>query len=378
MSNRSYDTKLKNHLWNVSGGMCEFEGCRTMLSREKISRQICNLSQIAHIVADSPNGPRGNENSEALSKDSDNLMMLCSYHHKLIDDNPNEYTVKRLLDMKRTHEQKVQNALYSTKYPETEIVLFESPIKGIIEATVNYDSAVEAVLDNGYCASTASSGIPINIPKYGLYIDQQYWELANQDIEYYFRHDIQSFYRKNPDVPLSVFPLAPIPMIIKLGFLLGDKKVINIFQKFREPDTWKWLSKDKTNQFFYERIQVSDKNKTIAIVISLSANVDFKRVKDVLDVDIIYHIYAEKKGVYCIKSKEDLKAFWLEYQKVCEDIKYIDKVDEVSVFPAIPVSAAFEIGRRYMIGIYPVLTIYDDCEGFFKTLKIGGEKDGKK
>ena len=37
-----------------------------------------------------------------------------------------------------------------------------------------------------------------------------------------------------------------------------------------------------------------------------------------------------------------------------------------------PVSAAFELGRRHMPAVHPILEIYDDDDGFFKTLEIGG------
>jgi hypothetical protein len=37
----------------------------------------------------------------------------------------------------------------------------------------------------------------------------------------------------------------------------------------------------------------------------------------------------------------------------------------------VPVSAAFEMGRRYMVGIYPKMVIYDRDGEFFETLTIG-------
>ena len=41
---------------------------------------------VAHIVADTPTGPRGDvERSALLSDDVNNLMLLCYVHHKLVD-----------------------------------------------------------------------------------------------------------------------------------------------------------------------------------------------------------------------------------------------------------------------------------------------------
>ena len=58
---------------------------------------------------------------------------------------------------------------------------------------------------------------------------------------------------------------------------------------------------------------------------------------------------------------------------MCDKIKNNDHCDNAAVFPAIPVSAAFEIGRRHMHGVHPVLHIYDDDNGFFEALTIGGQ-----
>ena len=94
------------------------------------------------------------------------------------------------------------------------------------------------------------------------------------------------------------------------------------------------------------------------------------------DVDILYFIRADHFGVDCIQSPADLAAFWSQYQAICDEIKNTyPVVQEVGVFPAMPVSAAFEVGRRYMPGVYPKLRIYDDDNGFFETITIGGREN---
>jgi len=100
----------------------------------------------------------------------------------------------------------------------------------------------------------------------------------------------------------------------------------------------------------------------------LTADINPKRVTDIVDADVIYIISAERIGVDAISSIDDLSDFWHVYQTVCDEVKSKECAVEISVFPAIPVSAAFEIGRRYMPGIYPKLHIYDDYNGFCKAL----------
>ncbi len=110
------------------------------------------------------------------------------------------------------------------------------------------------------------------------------------------------------------------------------------------------------------------------MVISLTADITAERIDDVYDADILYFLRAEHFGVDCIQSPADLVAFWSTYQKVCDEIRnQYPGVREISVFPAMPVSAAFEVGRRYMSGVYPLLRIFDDDNGFFETITVGGE-----
>ena len=48
--------------------------------------------------------PVSTATSSMLSDDVDNLLLLCHEHHKLVDDNPEEFTEARLREMKQKHE----------------------------------------------------------------------------------------------------------------------------------------------------------------------------------------------------------------------------------------------------------------------------------
>ena len=105
---------------------------------------------------------------------------------------------------------------------------------------------------------------------------------------------------------------------------------------------------------------------------SLTAKVNVNRILDVFDACTIYTITAENIGVDSIASAQDLEEFWKIYLNLLDTIVNSKKVNEVALFPAIPVSAAFEIGHHYMHKVYPTINIYDECDGFFKTISIGG------
>ena len=355
----------------ASGGRCQFEGCNCNVFRDDITWKTLNNSNVAHIIGSSPDGPRGTVYSHEVSDKYENLMLLCLKHHKEIDLDTETYTSERLRIMKELQEKKVQELLDMMNYPKAAIVILESPIKGKKDVHVDSMQTVEALRS---CKKNPDSSFPIllKIDANGRYSSTEYWNALLDRLKAEVDRMIRTNLQYCPNLMLAVFPLAPIPLIAKLGELLGDKREIDVFQKTRSPKSWCWQKESVTNIFITERVQNSDGDAgKVAIILSLTAHISVDRILSVFNACTIYHIYAERNGVDCISSPEDLKLFWHEYQNVCDRIKNLEHSEMTALFPAIPVSAAFEIGRRHMPGVHPKLQIYDDDNGFFKALTIG-------
>lgn len=104
------DVKL---LWGRSGNRCAFPGCKIELTTDGSET---TLGEMAHIVADSPDGPRGESDLTPEARDNySNLILLCPTHHTLIDKNPEEWTVEKLKLMKLEHEHWVTHKLEQDK-----------------------------------------------------------------------------------------------------------------------------------------------------------------------------------------------------------------------------------------------------------------------
>ena len=75
-----------------------------------LTKKKYNSAYIAHIVADKPDGPRGDTvRSKLLCDDISNLMLLCNEHHNLIDKVDVEgHPESRLLVMKHQHEERIR------------------------------------------------------------------------------------------------------------------------------------------------------------------------------------------------------------------------------------------------------------------------------
>ncbi|HEX2963530.1 MAG TPA: hypothetical protein VHO43_17170 [Ignavibacteriales bacterium] len=89
-------------LFAKSGNQCAFPDCKNPIIEDIgiVTGQIC------HIKARNPNGPRYDPNlSEKQKYAYENLILLCSRHHQIIDKNSLAYDVKALIEMKNEHEE---------------------------------------------------------------------------------------------------------------------------------------------------------------------------------------------------------------------------------------------------------------------------------
>jgi hypothetical protein len=172
---------------------------------------------------------------------------------------------------------------------------------------------------------------------------------------------------------LSVFGLAPIPLLIELGRLLGDITPADIYQLHREPAGWSWT---KTGgRICYKTTVPPNKNGPVALKLGLSATITDDRITSILGKDAsIWSIHTDTPGNDIMRYPEDLSELRGLLRQTYEAIKAAHGTSAViNVFPAIAVSAALEVGRVWMPKADLPLTIFDEArgQGFVPRLRIG-------
>lgn len=96
-------SNVYKNLFAHSGNCCAFDGCTNPIFEDDgtLTGECC------HIEAASEKGPRYNSKQSNEERNGyNNLIMLCSRHHKIIDSDPNKYTVEYLKELKSKHEKK--------------------------------------------------------------------------------------------------------------------------------------------------------------------------------------------------------------------------------------------------------------------------------
>lgn len=127
----SIPSKTRQALWIAAGGRCEFRGCNKPVSRDFLTKRTANVGELAHIIADSPDGARGIEGlSETLAKDEQNLMLACFDCHSRVDryGKKNEYTADDLRAMKHEHEARIEKIYSATGVKDSLPLLMTFPV----------------------------------------------------------------------------------------------------------------------------------------------------------------------------------------------------------------------------------------------------------
>jgi hypothetical protein len=333
-----------------------------------------NFGFIAHIIGEKITGPRGDAiRSPLLADDPANLMLLCGIHHKLIDiDEKDFYPESRLLEIKAAHEDRISIVSDLTPDRATHILRYSAKI-GDHESPVSLARVRTAVLPGRYAADGKSIGIEIvgNSQTDG---EDAFWSLEPENLGRQFELKVRTAVAERSIAHLSVFALAPIPLLALLGSLLGDITPMEIFQLHREPAGWNWASDGERITFEVVRPKQPRHGKPSALVIALSASITIDRIHAAIGDDCsIWEIRATTPGNDCMRYREDLADFRRLLREIYAEIKITAASDgKIHVFPAVPISPAIEIGRVRMPKADLPLIIYDQVKdrGFLPRLEI--------
>jgi hypothetical protein len=212
MSKTAIPTNVKMMLWARAAGRCQYEGCNQQLFIDRVTKTFMNSGYIAHIIADQPDGPRGDVLlSPLLAKDMGNLMLACDTHHRMIDvEQVAEHPVERLRAMKEQHEKRVE--LLTSLLPEKQshILLYGANV-GTHSPVLSLEKAAQAMMPEWYPADQRA--IEIGLRNSGLTDrDSSYWALEAGSLEANINQQLKPRFAQGSVSHLSVFAVAPQPL----------------------------------------------------------------------------------------------------------------------------------------------------------------------
>lgn len=377
MSKTKILDKTKLELWVKAGGRCEYPGCNQILWRDDVTLAKMNASYIAHIISDSPKGPRGHVTlSKKFAKAFSNLMLMCDKHHRLIDkEQLKQHPVALLRDLKKEHEERIEWLTDLTSKRKTHVLSFLANIGGR-KANLDFEKVCEAVLGSKkYPAS--NPGIEIDLTKTDTEDhEKNYWKIAQQEIAKQVKAGLSQKYGGESVKHLSIFALAPIPLLIQLGAEVGDIIAADIYQPHRDADNWLWSGKvPRTFRYVITKPSAQRTGVPVVLNLSLSGTIHEEEISKAMSGDFdTYSITIPTPHRDFLKSKRQLKLFKHEICALLQEIRqsYGPRV-QINIFPAVPASIAVEIGRCLLPKTDPKIHVYDHnkkTKGFKKALTI--------
>lgn len=353
--NASQQTITK--LWAKAAGRCEYDGCNKLLYKDDLTSEDINRGFVAHIIAASPDGPRGDEKLSAqLVDDIGNVMLMCHDHHRLIDhEQVAEHTVDRLRAMKKKHEDRVREVTAIDAAKISVPVVYGTNI-GKEAVSIPRRELAQAMLPDNYPTENV---VTISCQNSSLYDSQElYWQAEVAQLEQKYNESLKPFIGKDDIDCVSVFALAPQPLLVKLGAKLSDLHKVKVYQKHREPDTWKWQEITEPNPMSVIRPQ--DTSKTPVLIFSLCAKAISTRIKNRFgDEASIWEVTAKNPNNDMLRSADQLVEFRKLTRRVLDDINASSQADSIKVFMAMPAACAVELGRVWMPKADKTLVLFD-------------------
>lgn len=370
---RHIPSKVERELWARAAGRCQFRGCNRLLYKSPVTQEQVNISELAHIYSFSENGPRGHEelkeNPQAIN-DIDNLMLMCHDCHKTIDQykDGGQYSASLLRQWKVEHEQRIAIVTGITAVRKSHVVFYGSNI-GEQRSPLQPEEAMQAMFPERY---------PVSLPPISLSMNSSledrtdvFWMAESTHLKQAFDQKILPLIENDSVKHFSLFALAPIPLLIKLGTLFTDKISVDTYQPIREPKGWHWQAFPDGFEFVINEPKSFE--GTPVLVISLSDIISHERINSVMNEQLsVWELTVPEKfiGNDNIRNPAQLSMMRDKIRHLMIRIKNKHGTNTpLSIFPAMSVSCSIEMGRVRMPKADMPWIIYDQNSKEKKFIK---------
>ena len=160
---------------------------------------------------------------------------------------------------------------------------------------------------------------------------------------------------------VHLYPLAPIPMLLSLGFNLQKNAALIIHQYDRNTEKWVY---NESSDHISTSCEASFSNNNILVVsVSTSFKIDSKLISATMDgrhYDLLEFTTDRIEAGYPLYN-DDLRSV----AKAITDIlnPHASKYAEIHLFAAIPAGLAVELGRNLLTSVYQNVYTYQLAQG---------------
>ena len=347
MSKTNIPQKVMRLLWLRAAGRCEFEGCNKILYEGDITKEYGNFGELCHIIGDLPNGNHSDKKSESLAQDINNIILLCPACHKIIDSDPEKYTIEIVEGMKKRHEDRIRLVTGIANDKKSHVVTYYSKIgKHLPDFSFNTISSVLFPVYYPEASSAIEISMKGNVMKES---DPNFWEIEDNNLQAAFAYEVKQRIQYSETKHISLFPFADMPLLVRLGTLFNDIRELKVYQPHRDTKKWEWQESGDENIEF-RIIEPAEKSKQPVLVFALSATAITERIRTLYssqDVSI-WTVTCTNPNNDFLKTEAKLNEFASFTREVLDKIKASSAYNEILVHMAMPVACAFMLGHVWM------------------------------
>jgi len=330
-------------VWIRAAGHCE--QCGADLTVDLRSGTRVKWGQAAHIAPASVDGPRTWEDYTAaeaarLSKDPDNLVLLCPSDHVRVDRAPTAYPIANL---KRHHAAHLAQIRHAAQRGETQRA------QGVIilgqhfatENTLRPRDLLDAMLSEGLWAE--DKVVLHVLPSPGRAgRDALYWQSIERSIDEHLEDRVAKLTSRHGDpLNLCVAALADIPSLIRVGRRLGDRSNRVLYSPHRE-HVLHWPDVTAAPPAFTFDF-AGGGGGPIALMLSLSARIPERDVRQALPDARIATFTTPQPHYGLVQNRSVIHAFRNALQVQLSRLE-AETDQPIHVFAAIPAALAVEFG----------------------------------
>ncbi|MEJ1193155.1 SAVED domain-containing protein [Pseudarthrobacter sp. CCNWLW207] len=365
---------VRERIWGRAAARCVL--CSEWLIDSTEFWHSVPTGEIAHNVG-ATSGPNSSRSKSTLTAEErayeSNLFLLCHTCHKKIDSrhHRDSYTVDFLAAKKKEHEDRVRQVTdFATLRPAT-VIRLAAAVRGTF-SPVPPAQVAEALRREGLTGmgdDTRNGIFDISLP------DPESatwsWARAEDQINKTVDRVFEAIGAEDTSV-LSVFAIAPVPVLIYLGSRLDDKTETVLHRRKRADtvDTWAWPSIDSLTTspaFVVEDASTPSSESVVAaanevvVLVSVTARVSGERIPEALaDMPVLeLRPGTLTPGPDLIDSRTALNAFAESWRVALSLLEATyPNARKIHLIAAVPNTAAITMGRHHMRDAHPDLVLY--------------------
>jgi hypothetical protein len=303
---------------------------------------------------------------------AENLLLLCHQCHRMIDAEGADrvYTEEYLRAHKQTHEDRVRRVTDFATLTETAVVRMTARVRGVFAPVTDRQVASALHFEDMQYAGEHPRDAEFEVSIDAGDTDSWVWQEGMKKIETKL-----AALRDSPYSTVSVFAMAPVPLLVFLGSKLEDKGDTRVFPRFRDAEDLAccWRNRPGSEAAFAVSSSGTDLAATdVVLTVSVSGVADPRAASDEVASLPQVTLVADQIGPDVIQTKADLAAFSHGWRSALARVETnFPSCERIHLLAAVPVVAAIACGQHHMRDAQPPLVVYQRAgEGYIEALTV--------